>query len=56
MADPAFNASKFKQENPELYASYLKEGKESVAVNIHSYRAYPPTEIDFSKYTKTIYD
>ena len=44
--DPAFNASKFKQENPELYASYLKEGKESVAVKIHSYRAYSPLEID----------
>ena len=54
--DPAFNASKFKQENPELYTSYLEEGKESVAINIHSYRAYSPLEIDFSKYTKTIYD
>ena len=54
--EPAFNASKFKQDNPELYASYLKEGKESVSVKIHSYRAYSPLEIDFSKYTKTMYD
>tara|TARA_S200000501_G_C20745332_1_gene709246 strand:- start:29 stop:1135 length:1107 start_codon:yes stop_codon:yes gene_type:complete len=54
--EPAFNASKFKEENPELHASYLKEGKETVAVKIQTYRAYSPTEIDFSKYSKTIYD
>ena len=37
---PAFNSTRFKNENPEVYQSYLKEGKESVAVSILLYRAY----------------
>jgi hypothetical protein len=37
---PAFNSTRFKKENPEIYQSYLKEGKESVAVSILPYRAY----------------
>ena len=37
---PAFNSTRFKNENPEIYQSYLKEGKESVAVAILPYRAY----------------
>jgi len=53
---PAFNSTRFKNENPEVYQSYLKEAKESVAVTILPYRAYPLKEIDFSEYTKTIYD
>jgi len=38
--NPAFNSTRFKNENPEIYQSYLKEGKESVAVAILPYRAY----------------
>ena len=38
--NPAFNSTRFKNENPEIYQSYLKEGKESVAVSILPYRAY----------------
>jgi len=37
---PAFNSTRFKKENPEIYQSYLKEGKESVAVAILPYRSY----------------
>jgi hypothetical protein len=37
---PAFNLTRFKNENPEVYQSYLKDGKESVAVSILPYRAY----------------
>ena len=37
---PAFNSTRFKNENLEVYQSYLKEGKESVAVSILPYRAY----------------
>jgi hypothetical protein len=54
--EPAFNSGKFKEENQELYDSYLKEGKESVAVSILPYRAYSPIDVNFSKYSKTIYD
>ena len=38
--NPAFNSTRFKNENPEIYQSYLKAGKESVAVAILPYRAY----------------
>lgn len=54
--EPAFNSKKFKSDHPELYETYLKQGKKSVALTIESYRAYPPIEIDFSEYIKTIYD
>ena len=54
--EPALNSKKFKSDHPELYETYLKQGKKSVALTIESYRAYPPIEIDFSEYTKTIYD
>ena len=54
--EPAFNSKKFKSDHPELYEAYLKEGKESVAVTIESYRAYQPKEIDFAKYINTIFD
>ena len=37
---PAFDLTRFKNENPEIYQSYLKAGKESVAVAILPYRAY----------------
>ena len=38
--NPAFNLTRFKNENQELYESYIKDGKESVAVSILPYRAY----------------